>query len=427
MELLAHLEPWWRFGGALLIGALIGLEREFVWQRTGDPEFAGIRTFPLISLLGAVAAFLSDQFGILIFVVAYVGLVMLIWASYHGEIAHGHEAGITTEITALLMPFLGAMMIWGYAGLAAALSVIIALLLAMRPALHGLASRMKPADLRVTLEFALISAVVLPLLPDERFGPFVIFNLRQIWLLVVLVSGISFLGYVLMKWIGAERGLSVTGLLGGLVSSTAVTLSFSRRAKEAPDLSYAYGVAILLASSVLLPRVLVEILAVNPSLLAMVALPIGAMLASGLVAVVLARRSKRAEAATVEQAVAVENPLKLTSAIAFGLLFALVLMVVRTASEFAGDIGVYAASFFTGLVDVDAITLTASDLAAKGQMEPGLAANSILVAVIVNSAMKGGIAAVLGGPRLRRLVLLGFGLMVGVGIATSLLGLSMRP
>lgn len=270
MELLDQLEPWWRFGLALLIGALIGLEREFIQQRSGDPDFAGIRTFALISLLGAVAAFLSNEFGIVIFVASYLAIVLLIFASHIGDVYRGEREGMTTEVVALMTPFFGAMVFWGYAAEAAALGVVAALILALKPTLHGLTRRMSTLDLRATLEFALITAVVLPILPNEAFGPFGVFNPREIWLLVVLVSGISFVGYILIKAMGARRGLSVTGLLGGLVSSTAVTLSLSGRSKDNPSLSPALGLAIILASCILFPRVLVEVFAVNASLLPLI-------------------------------------------------------------------------------------------------------------------------------------------------------------
>lgn len=149
---LLNVEPWWRFGAALLIGALIGLEREFVQQREGEPDFAGIRTFSLISLLGAVTAFIADDRGILIFLISYAGLAALVWAGYVGDVYRGSGEGITTEVAALLMPLLGAMVVWGYADLATALGVITACMLALKPRLHSIARRMSAEDLRATLQ-----------------------------------------------------------------------------------------------------------------------------------------------------------------------------------------------------------------------------------------------------------------------------------
>ena len=184
---LLNLEPWWRFAAALLIGALIGLEREFVQQRSGEQEFGGIRTFALMALLGAVAAFLTDQYGPLIFLAVYLGLILLLWASLLASSMRGVEEGITTEVTALLVPLFGAMMIWNQPAVAAALGVITALILALKPRLHGAARRMSAEDLRATLEFSIITAVVLPLLPNEGFGPYGVLNPFPIWLLVVFI------------------------------------------------------------------------------------------------------------------------------------------------------------------------------------------------------------------------------------------------
>lgn len=420
MNPLTLFEPWWRFGAALLIGALIGLEREFIWQRSGDPEFAGIRTFSLMALLGAVAAFFAESHGLWLFVAPYLALALLVWASHLGNIYHEAEEGITTEVVALLVPLLGAMVIWDYADLAGGLAVVVALVLALKPALHGLARRMSAADLRATLEFALITAVVLPLLPDQDLGPYGVLNPRSIWLLVVLVSGISFLGYVLMKWLGAERGVGLTGVLGGLASSTAVSLSFAGRSRATPDLSQLFAMAILLASCVMFPRVLVEVLVVNPGLLSRVAIPLIAMLATGLAgAGVLWRRQRRAQQEAAK-AVQLANPLKITTAVTFGLAFAGVLVGVRVASEFLGNTGVYLASALAGLVDVDAITLSASELAASGQLQAEVAAGSILLASLVNTAVKAATASALGTPQLRRVILAAFGVMLAVGLATGL-------
>lgn len=421
MDIGPHLEPWWRFAAALLIGALIGLEREFIQQRSGDADFAGIRTFSLFSLLGAVAAYLAQDFGILVFVAGYLGLMLLIWASHLGDLYRGGAEGITTEVAALIAPLLGAMVIWGPPALAGALGVVTALILALKPTLHGLARSMSPADLRATLEFALISAVVLPILPDMRYGPFDVLNPREIWLLVVLVSALSFFGYLLIKLLGPQRGLGIVGLLGGLVSSTAVTLSFSGRSKDELELAQPLGIGITLASTVLFPRVILEIFAVNVDLLPLVGVPLIAMLAAGLLGAAVSWRAARQGESTSGQEVTLRNPLRLSVAIGFGLLFAFVLLAVRAAREYFGDAGVYVASGLAGLADVDAITLSASDLSNKGQLAPRVAANSILLAVLANTASKAALASVLGSRSMRRTILRVFPLILIVGIASGLL------
>ncbi len=419
MELLVDFDPWWRFAAALLIGALIGLEREFVQQRSGDPEFAGIRTFSLIALLGAVGAYFARQHGVLVFVAAYIGLVALIWASYFGELRREHEEGVTTEVAGLIVPLLGAMVIWDRVELAAALGVTTALLLALKPRLHNLARSMSAGDLRATLEFALISAVILPILPNQSYGPFQVINPFQIWLFVVLVSGIGFLGYVLIKVLGAEQGIGLTGLLGGLVSSTATTISFAGRGKGNPHLSSVLVMGIVISSSVMLPRVLTEVAVVHPPLLPLIAPPISAMLITGAVIVVVLWRRRSALPEEGRARAEVANPLRISAAITFGLVFLAVLLGVRAANEFFGEAGVFVASAITGIVDVDAITLSAAELASTGQIEPPVAAISVLLASLVNTAAKAAMAMALGARAMRRPLCLAFGILIAVGILAS--------
>jgi len=416
---LLNLEPWWRFAAALLVGALIGLEREFVQQRSGEREFGGIRTFALMALLGAVAAFLTDLYGPLIFLAVYLGLILLLWASLLASAMRGKEEGITTEVTALLVPLLGAMMIWNQPAVAAALGVMTALILALKPRLHGAARRMSAEDMRATLEFSIISAVILPLLPNAGFGPFGVLNPFQIWLLVVFVSGIGFLGYVLMKLLGPEQGIGITGLLGGLVSSTATTLSFAGRSKTNAGLSTVLAQGILLASCVMLPRVLIEVAVVNPGLVKQVVVPLVAMLIAGAIVFYFLWRRGRAEEKVEHGGVELSNPLRLKTAITFGLVFAVVLVAVEAANEYFGSAGVYVASILTGITDVDSITLSVSNLSLKGLLDARVAAIAIILATIMNTIAKAVMAMVIGTPRLRRLVSRAFGVMVLTGLISG--------
>jgi uncharacterized membrane protein (DUF4010 family) len=422
MSFLDAFEPWWRFAAAVLIGALIGMEREFVQQRSGEQEFGGIRTFALMALLGAVAAHFTHRFGLLLFMGAYLGLILLLWASYLAPSMRGEEEGITTEIAALMTPLLGAMVIWDAPELAAALGVLTALILALKPGLHNLARSMSAEDLRATLEFAIITAVILPLLPNEGYGPFNLLNPSLIWLLVVFVSGIGFIGYVLMKVFGTARGISLTGLLGGLVSSTATTLSFAGRSKTSQGLSNALAQGILLASSVMFPRVLVEVTVVNRELLPLIIVPLGAMLLVGALLVGLYwLRHRSQDEEKHSSTVKLGNPLRLQTAIGFGLLFALVLIAVRAANEYLGTAGVYAASILAGITDVDSITLSVADLSANGSLEPRVAAFSIVLATLVNTTVKMIAAGALGSSELRRIIWRTFGLMLLTGVVVSAL------
>lgn len=418
-----NLEPWWRFAAALLIGALIGLEREFVQQRSGEHEFGGIRTFSLMALLGAVAAYLTSDFGFIVFIAAYLGMILLLWASNLATAVRGIEEGITSEIAALLVPLLGAMVVWDYAAVAGAVGVITALILALKPRLHDLARGMSVADLRATLEFALISAVILPLLPNRGFGPFGVLIPFQIWLLVVFVSGIGFFGYVLMKTLGTTQGVGLTGLLGGVVSSTATTVSFAGRSKINPALSAMLARGIILASMVMFPRVLIEVAVVNSSLLPSVAIPLGAMfVASLLIFFFMFRRKGEAESGEPAN-IEFSNPLRLQTAVTFGLVFAVVLVIVRAANEYFGSTGVYLASMLTGITDVDSITLTVSELALNRALSPEVASIAIVIASLMNTAAKGVMALVLGSSHLRRVTASAFGLVLLTGLVVGSLTL----
>lgn len=421
MDILLNFEPWWRFAAALLIGALIGIEREFVQQRSGERDFAGIRTFSLMALLGAVSAYFSQQNSPSIFIAAYIGLALLVLVSHVGNVYREDEEGITTEVVALIVPLLGAMVIWEEVALAAAIGVITSLMLALKPWLHDLARRMSEEDLKATLEFSVITAVVLPLLPNQEFGPYGVINFFQIWLLVVFVSAIGFFGYILIKILGAEQGVGLTGVLGGLVSSTATTASLAGRSKENPRFSSILVRGIILASCVMFPRILIEVAVVYPPLLRIVSLPIGVMLIASLGIVLYLWRRRRAGEQESREKVEVSNPLRLSTAISFGLAFAVMIIVVRAANEYFGDAGVYVASALSGLTDVDAITLSASELASYGQIQPHVAATSIILATLVNTAAKAGMAWVLGAVELRRTIVIAYSLVLFAGIISSVL------
>lgn len=413
------LEPWWRFAVALGIGALVGLEREFIQQRRGEPDFAGIRTFSLSALLGAVAAFVAPEFGVAPLIVALAGLVIFGVASYVGDfVTTGKVGGSTTEVAVMLAYMLGAMAVTDWVEVAVALSVIVALLLSMKNVLHDLARRMSVQDLRSTLEFALVAAVVLPILPNQTIDPLNVINPSQIWLMVVFVSGIGFAGYILMKFLGTTRGLSLTALLGGVVSSTATTLSFSSHSKNNPALFRRFAQAIVIASCVMFPRVAIILLVINTSLLAQIAIPFAAMLIAGIGAVLLLQ-PKGEEPAEQPQDLEVDNPLKLSTALIFALIFAIVLVVVKVMQNSFGDAGVYVASTLTGLTGVDAITLSVARLASQGELAQTVAGSAIAIAAVMNTIAKAGIAMIAGSKEMRRPIAWAMGLIIAAGAIST--------
>jgi uncharacterized membrane protein (DUF4010 family) len=393
-----------RFSAALGLGLLLGLERER--KRDAELLFGGVRTFAIIALLGAVGAFLErdlNQGWLLL--AAFIAVSALVVVSYAMTAARG-ELGITTEMTALLAFIVGALCGWDRVGVASVATVVCLLLLTLKDYLHRLARRVELEDVEATLKFAVISVIILPLLPNEMFGPppLSVINPYKIWLMVVLIAGLNFFGYVLVKVLGNEHGLLATGILGGLVSSTAVTLSFSQRSRQEPAMSSAFVLAIVAAWTIMFLRVVVMVGLVNSSLAAALGLPLGLMAATGvLVSLALWRRTRSQETGVVT---AGANPFELGEAIKFGLLFGVVTVVAKAAEVYLGETGLYLAGAVAGLTDVDAISLSMANLATADAGSLKVAARTIVIAVLSNTLVKAGMAVFLGTPALRRTLLL---------------------
>jgi uncharacterized membrane protein (DUF4010 family) len=401
---MQHPELILRFGTALLIGVLIGLEREYARLREDVKAFAGVRTFPLVALLGCCAGLMTDLGGPWAFAVLAVLVGSLIAISYAIDAFQG-RVGMTTEVAAVVVFVCGALAYWDYLELAAALAVVTFGFLTLKPQLHRLASRVSSEDMYATLKFAVISLIILPVLPNQTYGPppFDAFNPYKTWLMVVFISGISFLGYVLIKVVGSRRGIGLTGLLGGLVSSTAVTLSFAQRSEEQPDLARPFALAITLAWTVMFGRVLVEVAVLNRELLSELWVPMVAAMVAGLAFCIIYYFAQRT---AQESDVEVSNPFELGPAIKFGLLYAAILLVAKVAQYYFQDAGVYVASVVAGLTDVDAITLSMAELSgAPGGVSISTGARAVVLAVIANTVVKGGIALTAGSGTLRRALL----------------------
>lgn len=419
---IADFEPWWRFGLALLIGALIGLEREFFQQKRESPNFAGIRTFSLIALMGAVSAFLVADFGNIAVILTLSGLILLISVGYLGTIyIKKMVTGITTEITAILTFLFGVLVMSDHSIFAIVLAVLVTLILAFKGSLHGFVRNMSTEDIFVALKFALVAAVILPVLPNRTIDPWGLFNPFQVWLMVVLVSGIGFSGYVFMKILGTSKGIYISGIFGGLASSTATTISFSSASKQYPEMAIHYARAVILASTVMFPRIFVLVLLIHPGLALKVVIPLLVMLVSGLVYIFFFQNKGFDEEDAVHPDFTITNPLKISTAIKFGLLYAVVSIVVDIAQRYLGSSGVYLVSFVAGLTDVNAISLSISRLTTTSQLSLNVAAIAVIIAALVNTLAKGVISYFSGSPELRRTVIKAFLIMLVSGILTSLI------
>ncbi|MBS1249449.1 MAG: hypothetical protein MAG431_01029 [Chloroflexi bacterium] len=411
-----------RFGAALLIGVLIGLQREHADSSEDHKLFAGIRTFALISLLGATGALVAD---LLDATSAFMGLIvvlgLLVGIAYAIQ-AHKYDSyGQTTEVAALLTALVGAVSYIHSVELATALGVAVTVLLAVKWEMRSLVEIITKEDIYATLQFAVITAIVLPILPNQTYGPppLDVLNPHKVWRMVVFISGINFLGYVLVKVVGPQRGIGLSGLLGGLASSTANTLSFSQRSKDEPDLAKPFATAIIIGWAVMFVRVLFEVAVINAELLYTLWPPIVVM---GVLGVVYAIYLYFSQSALDEEEFEISNPFELAPAIKFGLLYAIILLVSKAAQTYLGVGGFYLSSFLAGLADVDAITLSVADLTLKpATITLEMAERAIVLAVISNTLVKGGMVLSLGSHVLRRIVWPVFVLMLGTGLLVTFL------
>jgi uncharacterized membrane protein (DUF4010 family) len=406
------VDIFYRFGAALLIGLLVGLQREYAHlqkeQERLEPTFGGTRTFALLGLLGCMAAFLADKTGSVLVFAAIVGIVGgLIIIAYIATARKG-SLGMTSEAAAVATMLTGAICFWHELAVAAALGVAITVLLALKLQTRLLVRNLTQADVYATLTFAVITLIILPVLPASSYGPppFDVLVPYNIWLMVVFISGISFLGYVLIKVVGGRRGVGLTGLLGGLASSTAVTLSFAQRSRRIDGLERPFALAILLAWSIMFVRVIVEVAVINPALLKVVWIPLSAALAVCMAYCVYLYRAQ--SLGKQEEEDKFKNPFELWPALTFGLIYALILVVANAARMYLGDAGIYASSIVSGLADVDAITLSLAKLSLDaGGLELDTAARGIVLAAVSNTLVKGAMVLGMGSMALRKVIIPG--------------------
>ena len=398
-----------QLGIALGLGLLVGMQRERV-----HTKIAGIRTFPLITVFGTVCALLSQVSGGWMLGGGVLGLAGLIVVAQMVEARQRTaDPGVTTEVAMLLMYCVGAYLAYGHAAEAIAVGGGIAVLLHMKGQLHGFVSRLGDKDLKAIMQFVLISLVILPVLPDRTYGPFDVLNPRQTWWMVVLIVGISLGGYIVYKFFGQKAGSLLAGLLGGLISSTATTVSYAKLSRTGEGAARLPTVVILLASTVVYGRLLLEIAVVAPAFLRIAAGPMVILLTlMGVVALYFWFRWREGPAEMAAQ----ENPSELKPAILFGALYAMALLAVAAAKHFFGDRALYVVAALSGLTDVDAITLSSSQLVAAGRLDGGQGWRIIVTATLANLVFKASMIAALGQRRLLLRVAAVYGIVVAAGL-----------
>ena len=400
---------------ALLVGVLIGLDRERAEVRKARQIFAGVRTFPLVALCGAVPALLVGELGPLLAAVSLVAVAAIAVVSYMRASANG-DMGATTEVAAIATFLLGALAGAGQLVVAGACGVAVAVLLVAKPKLEAFSRALSPEELTAALELAVITVIVLPLLPNRGFGPWEVWNPREIWMVVVLVTALSFVGFVAMRLLGERRGMAVTGAVGGLVSSTAVTMAMAERSRSADELSRAAAASAVVASSIMPLRMAVLAGAVNAGILPRLLPVVFVMALAGLVAAwVLSRRRDEPS----EPSSQIKNPFSLVAALSFAAIYAVVLILVRGAGVYFGAGGTYAAAGLSAVADVDAVTIAFSRLG-PGDTIWKMPAAAVTVAAVTNTLVKMVIAVAMGSPRFRRYVAISLGATAILGAAAGL-------
>jgi uncharacterized membrane protein (DUF4010 family) len=393
---------------AIGLGLMVGLERE--GKRS---EIAGIRTFPMITAFGFLAGILAAPLGLWIPVGALLVTAGFLFLGNALLAQQGQASpGMTSEYAAMIMFMVGLALSQDWNALAVVASGVVLVLLQFKDPLRQLSERMKPAEMRALARLVLIGFVLFPAMPDRQYGPYGVLNPREIWLMVVLIVGISLGAYVAYRLLGGRAGALAGGILGGLISSTASTITFSRLTTKQGSLVPSAAVMILLASTVVFGRVVLEVALVSPEHLAVVAPPLLAMMAGMAVLVYLLFRRK-GEAMQVPAPV--EPPSDLRSAVVFGAVYGLVLVAVAFTRRHVGEEWLYAVSALSGLTDMDAITLSSAQLVLKGELSPDQAWRMILVGGMSNLVFKTGIVMSAGHRALRKPVLATFGAALALG------------
>ncbi len=409
----AELASLPRYVVALAIGLLMGLERE-----RNPAAKAGLRTFALTALMGVLAAHLATELGELWLIAVGLFLVgaMMIAAYLRAPPQPDGDPGTTTVAALMLCYGLGVLVWNNEIQLAVMLGIAATMLLYFKPELRGISQHMSRRDLLSVLQFAVVALIVLPLLPNRNYGPYGAINPHQIWWMVVLIAGVGLAGYAALRLVGQQRGAVMLGLLGGLVSSTATTLSFSRHARASSDMMPVAVIVIVLANLVVLLRLGVLATVLAPGVLFQL-LPVllGGLVAGGLGAAYGVRRLKpQGELPTL----AMGNPTELRPALGFGLMYGVVLLAAAWLSDWLGARGLYAVALVSGLTDVDAITLSSLRLHNLGKLSEGVVVNVITLAVLANLVFKSVLTLAIGGWHMARHAIAGMG-AVGLGLVVT--------
>lgn len=401
----------------LAIGLLVGVERGWAQREVGEGQrIAGVRTYALLGLLGGMFGVLSLDTGSAVLVAGVIAVTIVLMAAYIMDFGSG-DIGITSAVAALATFVFAAMAGRGNVEVAGAGAVVMVVLLGLKPELHGSLQRIHREELKAVFKLLLLSLVLLPILPDQAYGPWNALNPRAIWWLVVLIAGLSFAGYIAVRMIGPKKGILATGLLGGLASSTALTLHFARLARRSARLTPMFAGGVLLASATMPLRTLLIVGVIDWRLLPDLIVPLAAMtFAAVLAALWLIRRSP---SGTTEEVTSLSNPVALTPALVLGAVLAAIMLLTAAVQAWFGPTGVMAVAAISGVANVDAITVSLARTVAAGNGDT-LAAAGIVLAATANSLAKAILARAVGGSIMARHAMPPLLLVAAVGaVATA--------
>ncbi|AFV96371.1 MULTISPECIES: MgtC/SapB family protein [unclassified Sulfuricurvum] len=403
---------------SLVLGFVIGLQREMhTIYSNKTQDFGGARTFSMISLFGYLSAWFSTFFPYF-FLIAAVLMGLLLIAAYIVNSVSIAEKGATTEFAALVTFVIGGMLNYSLPIFSVFITIIVLFVLNIKDTVREYEQTITKKDLSAAILFMIMTFVILPVLPDKTIDPMGLVNLYRIWIMVVLVAGISFFGYIAIRILGSTHGIGVAGLFGGLVSSTAVAMSMARRVHENGFLAKNLALGIALASSMMLIRAGIEMWVINPGITRLFIIPIvvGSLFGYGYIAM-LYFTSKREN---IPQNIEFKNPFDLKEALVMGLIFGATLALITLSNRYIGDMGVYAVALVSGIADVDAIILSLSSLAKNG-LNPTTAQYAILIAIISNTFAKAALVLFFGKMPLFRFVLMYYLISIGAFTITALI------
>ena len=402
---------------AIGIGFIIGLEREYAAIKEKAKSFAGIRTFIFVVLLGFIGGLAYQLFTPWVYIAILLSVVLLTGISYFVTATKG-DVGVTTEFSVIICFLLGTLTFLGILEISLMITVLVVVILSAKVRLQSIIGKITAEELYDFIRFVVIALLVFPFLPNRTFGPYNIINPHEIGWVIILTSGLGFVGYILMKFLGARKGILFSGIIGGLISSTAVTWVFAKKSKENEALSHDCAVAILAASSIMIIRVLVWTFIFNKAFFNQIYFTIFLVFLAG-IAITLFFYFKPRGNKIIDATIRQGKPLDLQGALVFGVIYIIILLVVSYANENMGEKGLMISSAIAGLSDIDAVTITVSKLAGL-KLDFTLASNAVLIATISNTLVKMGIGIWAGSKSLRKYLYVGYGAIFSAALAVLL-------